>query len=190
MNFNWIQAKRIPAASIYPFEVNHRMKCALPIALALVTAGMAMAQQQPQYQQQQPQPLPPPAEYPQQPQYPPQAYPEQARRGDMTAMLGAMNQAMNGLRRLNDINNLPPEMQNTEQNRAAKRAAMMMTSTAISAAIGAAATKDHVKGAMIGAAVGGVVAMIVEEAQNSKQRRATQYGPLPPAPPDNRLRQE
>ena len=107
----------------------------------------------------------------------------------MTAMLGALNQAMNGLRRLNDINNLPPAMQNTEQNRAARRAALMMTSTAISAAVGAAATKDHVKGAMIGAAVGGVVAMIVEEAQNSNKRRASEYGPLPPGP-ENRPRQE
>jgi len=158
------------------------MKCALPIALALVTTGLTLAQPlPPQYQQQQ---APPP----QQQQYPPQAYPEQ-RRGDMTAMLGAMNQALNGLRRLNDINNLPLEMQNTEANRAAKRAALMMTSTAVSAAIGAAATKDHVKGAMIGAAVGGVVAMIVEEAQNSKHRQATQYGPVPPGP-DNRPRQE
>ena len=158
------------------------MKSALPIALALVTAGLALAQpQQPEYQQQtqQQQQLPPQA----------QSYPEQPRRTDMTAMLGAMTQAMNGLRRLNDINNLPPEMQSSEQNRAAKRAALMMTSTAISAAIGAAATKDHAKGAMIGAAVGGVVAMIIEEAQNSKQRRATEYGPVPPGP-DNRLRRE
>lgn len=160
------------------------MKPALPIALALVTAGLALAQpQQPLYQEQQA-----PQAYPQQQQYP-EAYPERHQPMDMTAVLGAMNQAMNGLRRLNDINNLPPELRNTEQNRAAKRAAFMMATTAISAAVGAASSKDHAKGAMIGAAVGGVVAMIIEEAQNSKQRRMTEYGPVPPNP-DNRIRQE
>ena len=155
------------------------MKTALLIALT--TAGLALAQpQQSQYQDQQA-PPPPPQAYPQQQQQYPGTYPE-PRRGDMTALLGAMNQAMNGLRRLNDINNLPPGMQNSPQNLSAKRAAIMMTTTAISAAVGAAATKDHVKGAMIGAAVGGVVAMIIEEAQSSKQRRMNDYGPLPPAP--------
>jgi len=156
------------------------MKTALILALA--TTGLALAQPpQPQYPQPQAQPLP------QQPY--PGTYPEQQRRGDMTAMLGALNQAMNGLRRLNDINNLPAEMQNTEQNRAAKRAAIMMTSTAVSAAVGAAAVKDHAKGALIGAAVGGVIAMIIEEAQSSKQRRLTEYGPVPPGP-EFRPRQE
>lgn len=155
------------------------MKCALPLSLALLTAGMANAQPQPPYQQQQP---PPQGAYEQQ-------YPDQPRRGDLTALLGAMSQAMNGLRRLNDINNLPPEMQNADQNRAAKRAAIMTTTTAIAAAVGAASTKDHARGAIIGAAIGGVVAMIIEEAQSSRQRRLTEYGPVPPGP-DYRPRQE
>ena len=84
------------------------MKTALILALA--TTGFAFAQPQTPYQEQQQQ-LPP------QPQ---QQYPgtySEPRRGDLTALLGAMTQAMNGLRRLNDINNLPPEMQNTDQNR-------------------------------------------------------------------------
>ncbi len=151
--------------------------------IALVTAGLALAQPQDTLYQEQPAPQ----AYPQQQQQYPGAYPEQHRPIDFTAVLGAMNQAMNGLRRLNDINNLPAELRNTEQNRAAKRAAMMMTTTAISAAVGAAATKDHAKGAMMGAAVGGVIAMIVEETQNSKQRRMTEYGPVAP---EYRPRQE
>ena len=138
--------------------MNQRRNMKMLIAFALVTTGLVSAQQQPQqrpspsnYQEQQ--------EAPQQGIYPP--------RQDLSAVLGALSQAMNGLRRLNVIQNQPAG----PQTAAAKRAAIMMTSTAISAAVGAAISKDHTKGALIGAAVGGVVAMIIEEQQASKERR-------------------
>jgi hypothetical protein len=91
---------------------------------------------------------------------------------DMSVVMSAMNQAMSGIKKLNEINNLPPEQRNTEQALAARRAAIMTASTAIAAAIGSAVAQDHAKGAMIGAAVGGVAAMIIEEAQNNKPNLA------------------
>jgi hypothetical protein len=178
------------------------MKHVLPLALALttITAGLALAQPQPQYQYQQPQQQQQatyPPQYPaqaQQQQYPQQytsAYPPQPQKNhlDMDAIMSAMDTAMKGIKKLNEVNKLPPELQNTEQARAAKQAAIMMTSTAIAAAIGSAVVKDHAKGAMIGAAVGGVAAMIIEEAKNNKPRPVAPYGPVGPTV-DNRPRSQ
>lgn len=139
------------------------MKCVLSVLFATGLVLAAQPAETPAYYQE---------PYPAQTQGP-NLNPQNGRM-DMTAMIGALEQAMRGLRRLNDLNRMPPELQGTQENQAARRAAMMAISTSVAAAVGAAADKDHVKGAMIGAAVGGVIAMIAEEAQASRTRRVAE----------------